>query len=266
MEKMNCDIIQDLIPSYVDGICSEASRNCIEEHIKNCTECGRMVTLCQNNALTGNQAEQKALDGFRKIKEKMKYLFIVNIILTTLVCFCIQTFLLHTNNLILSFSILLAICMCINLATGINGHGQRRPQKADYITCALSIMIDVFIALLLYYTVQKSLTTPDCVLFGLEAQACGPILDWFFLAVFIIQLLFFFYYLLRLDRRKGNTAAFSCLAITGAFLASAYRALLRRLDTPDSFWAVFFQINIIGIIIATLGILISLYLTRKFQK
>ena len=34
MEKMNCDIIKDLIPSYIDGICSGASKNCVEEHIE----------------------------------------------------------------------------------------------------------------------------------------------------------------------------------------------------------------------------------------
>ena len=74
MEKMNCDIIQDLIPSYIDGICSEASKNCVEEHIENCAECREIVALCRHNALTGNQAEQKALEGLSKIKNKMKFL------------------------------------------------------------------------------------------------------------------------------------------------------------------------------------------------
>ena len=64
MEKMNCDIIQDLIPSYIDGICSEASKNCVEEHIANCAECREIVALCKNNALTGNLAEHLVCEPF----------------------------------------------------------------------------------------------------------------------------------------------------------------------------------------------------------
>ena len=35
----NCNVIRDLLPLYADGICSEESRELIEEHIKNCPEC-----------------------------------------------------------------------------------------------------------------------------------------------------------------------------------------------------------------------------------
>lgn len=198
--------------------------------------------------------------------KKMKYLFIANLLLTVLVSFGVRTFLRRTNNLILSFTILFAVCMCVNLVTGINGQGGQRPEKADYIICIFSIIINFFIALLSYYTVQKSLTTPESVLFGVEAEACGPILDWHFSAAFIIQLFFFLYYLLRSDRRKRNAAVLSCPAITGIFLASAYHALFGRLDTLESFWAIFFQINAISIIIATLGILISVLLGRKREN
>ncbi len=268
MEKMNCDIIQDLIPSYVDGICSEASKNCVEEHIENCAECREIVALCKNNALTGSQAEQKVLEGFRKIKGKMKYLSITNMmLLTALVSFGVRTFLRRTNMnnfiFLLSFTVLFAVCMCVNLAININRQEWQRPEKADFITCVLSIIINFFIALLSYYTVQKALITPYSVLFGYEAEACGPILDRFMSTAFLIQLLFFFYHLLRMDKRKGNTAVLSCSAVTGIFLASVYHALFRRLDTPESFWAISFQINVISIIIAMIGILISIFLGRK---
>ena len=266
MEKMNCDIIQDLIPSYIDGICSEASKNCVEEHIENCAECREIVALCKNNALTGSQAEQQALEGLKKIKNKMKYLFVANLALTALVSFGARIFLYRTNDLILSFTILFAACMCVNLVTGINRQGEQRAEKKDYIICALSIMINIFIPLLSYYTVQKSLITPYSVLFGYEAEACGPILDLFLGTAFIIQLLFFFYHLLRSNRHKGNTAVLSCSAVTGIFLASAYHALFGRLDTPESFWAIFFQINMVSIIIAVIGILISVLFGRKRRK
>lgn len=39
MAKIPCEIIRDLLPLYKDDICSEKSRNAIEEHIKECESC-----------------------------------------------------------------------------------------------------------------------------------------------------------------------------------------------------------------------------------
>ena len=39
---MNCDIVKDLIPLYIDGCCSEESEKFVEEHIENCTSCKKV--------------------------------------------------------------------------------------------------------------------------------------------------------------------------------------------------------------------------------
>ena len=39
---MNCDIVKDLIPLYIDGCCSNESKNVVEEHIKNCGDCKKL--------------------------------------------------------------------------------------------------------------------------------------------------------------------------------------------------------------------------------
>ena len=38
-DKNICDIVQDLLPLYVDGVCSEAGRKLVEEHIPACSRC-----------------------------------------------------------------------------------------------------------------------------------------------------------------------------------------------------------------------------------
>lgn len=45
--KITCDVIQDLMPSYVDGILSEDSRELVEEHLKSCKECQKMLEIMQ---------------------------------------------------------------------------------------------------------------------------------------------------------------------------------------------------------------------------
>ena len=42
-EHCECGIIQDLLPLYLDHVCSEESKQLVEQHLKNCPGC-RAVT------------------------------------------------------------------------------------------------------------------------------------------------------------------------------------------------------------------------------
>ena len=43
--KITCDVIQDLMSSYIDGILSEDSRALVEEHMGTCQECRKMLEI-----------------------------------------------------------------------------------------------------------------------------------------------------------------------------------------------------------------------------
>ena len=40
---MNCNVVKDLIPLYIDGCCSEESQKLVDEHIKNCAACKKLL-------------------------------------------------------------------------------------------------------------------------------------------------------------------------------------------------------------------------------
>lgn len=40
---MNCNIIKDLIPLYIDGCCSEESKSIVNEHIQCCNACKKLL-------------------------------------------------------------------------------------------------------------------------------------------------------------------------------------------------------------------------------
>jgi hypothetical protein len=42
MSKFECDLVADLLPIYIDGKASEATKEFIEEHIKTCQDCKAM--------------------------------------------------------------------------------------------------------------------------------------------------------------------------------------------------------------------------------
>ena len=41
--KNKCDIVQDLLPLYVDGCCTQGSRELVEEHLKECLPADRRL-------------------------------------------------------------------------------------------------------------------------------------------------------------------------------------------------------------------------------
>ena len=43
--KYDCEVIRDLLPLYADRACSERSRTMVEEHLQECPDCRRMVSM-----------------------------------------------------------------------------------------------------------------------------------------------------------------------------------------------------------------------------
>ncbi len=74
MAKIPCEIIRDLLPLYQDDICSEKSRNAIEEHIKECESCRTYLKKMEceipieADETGGTDEEWK---GFREFSEKV---------------------------------------------------------------------------------------------------------------------------------------------------------------------------------------------------
>ena len=58
---MNCKIVQDLLPLYHDGVCSEESRAAVEAHLAGCESCRR--TLTDMNAPLPEAEGKRSEDG-----------------------------------------------------------------------------------------------------------------------------------------------------------------------------------------------------------
>ena len=69
MKQINCDVIQDLLPSYSDKVSSTATNKLVEEHLKNCKKCNIALNNMNKEIDTEfieNQEEQ--LDYLKKYR------------------------------------------------------------------------------------------------------------------------------------------------------------------------------------------------------
>ena len=64
---MDCNIVKDLIPLYIDGCCSKESKQLVEEHIQNCSQCKKL--LADMNTPTDMVTVSKPPKVFRKLND-----------------------------------------------------------------------------------------------------------------------------------------------------------------------------------------------------
>lgn len=56
--KIKCSVIQDLLPSYVDNICSEDTKELVREHVAECMQCKEKLEQMKNTEIVAGQASK----------------------------------------------------------------------------------------------------------------------------------------------------------------------------------------------------------------
>lgn len=69
--KITCDVIQDLMPSYIDGILSEDSRALVEEHMGTCQECRKMLEIMKEEQGKEQNQMRSSAATLKKIRKKL---------------------------------------------------------------------------------------------------------------------------------------------------------------------------------------------------
>lgn len=92
--KNECDIVVDLLFGYNDGILSNTSKELVEEHLKKCEKCKKILEEIKQENDEKNQV--KEIDFFKSIKKKINkrniIILVVFIILMIVVLFNIQVY------------------------------------------------------------------------------------------------------------------------------------------------------------------------------
>lgn len=83
--RMNCNIIKDLLPSYIDEVCSEDTIKMVEEHLQHCEECKICLKKMQQQIDYDRKIPEevkKAITPFKKINKKRRIQVMAAIVMT----------------------------------------------------------------------------------------------------------------------------------------------------------------------------------------
>ena len=95
--KYPCNVIRDLLPLYVDEVCSIESRNMIEAHLKECSACKAYMESMSDDAPTEKSLiqidainENRKASSLRNMKKKIQRRQILTAVITVLMIVCVS--------------------------------------------------------------------------------------------------------------------------------------------------------------------------------
>ncbi|MBP3595545.1 MAG: zf-HC2 domain-containing protein [Lachnospiraceae bacterium] len=234
MSKRECDIIKDLLPSYVDEICSEASKEWIEEHLKECEECRKTVSMLRDTEISAKKLEQESLEAGRKVIRKNLRRSVFNLGLCILTAFLM--FLVFELDGVQIPNIALYIVFPIGLLmtwlTFRNQTKLRTWDKWDFVMTIVVILATGYGAAMMKYGFSQ--TVKGEAIFGLALNKFGP----FLYGQMVLAAVFCFgVYVLQIVRtvRQGRSNSLPlCLSLTGIFLMMAYCSYMGDLRDLES--------------------------------
>ena len=73
--NLPCEVVQDLLPSYVDGLASEKTNELVEEHVEECDQCGSILRGMRaelGSPIEMKEEEKQEIDFLKKTREENK--------------------------------------------------------------------------------------------------------------------------------------------------------------------------------------------------
>ena len=269
MAKTNCNIIKDLLPSYMDAICSQESEQLIKEHLEECENCQKLYKNLQSETYIKNISSAKEVDVLKKIKRNVSQ---KNAVLYGIIAFLflLQIYLnlnIHRYSSEVSmyfnyFNYLFPIITSGILFTILPNYAEHKvPAKIKYTILGIEFASMTYIFLLLIYLLD--VFTNGKTFLNMHLDEIGPFLNiqiygliFLFTVAFVITMVLSIY-------KKSVCPALHFMPLGGVSLMFEYQRFLGILSIQPQ------KTNLINPYLAFMGeiiLLIGLYLFINHKK
>lgn len=233
MSNISCNVIRDLLPSYMDKIASDDSVKLVEEHLAQCSECMDFKARLEKPDLHIPN-EEVNLDYMKKIRKLTA--------LKSSVCFLFILitgifFLDYTNDLYLKKKFL--ICAAIMLLSNYFLFFQNsKKNDARNIKVLIPIAVNILLigctVLMMQWSVHNWLNDKNAP-FHIDYAKLGPFLDCQFRLTRVIEIILWLRELMLYIRKARFSIISSSLSIIGFYMSSYYSQMLISMTTLDGF-------------------------------
>lgn len=267
MSRLNCEIIRDLIPSYVDGICSQSSREAVEEHVEECEECRASLETLRRTVIGGSKINQSELEHMKKVKQHfIRKSVLIAGALALMQLLVGDTFyrfdLWYREGLYYVMFPLIALGLYALLSDYYVKPAMNRRRVCLGVVSALGIPYCASLAAMVCRA-----TWTDMGPFGMEISRMGPFIDRQLMGIIIAELLIFACFVADSLKRERALSSLHIVSLLGVFLCMVLRTNLRNMSAPAAFQGEIIQsmtfVVLEGVVIAGLELGINRVFSRK---
>lgn len=263
--KITCNIIQDLLPSYADDICSEDTKALVDEHVAECEQCREKLEQMKNTGIIAEKAANKQIDYLKKVRKTILHKeWVGKFVLTLLVMFTFAGLFARYGGYINCAQVPSAVFTILLLcAAGLAGNYQFLSRKKTAIVeIGVSGVLFISILAINEYVVQTLIKSRVPFSFlGIDLSQIGP----FYTAILKIAALIVVIALAWNTFGKYKNAYATILNITTLSQIAYVNDSLYHMDTPDSYLQAAHELAISQIILAAAGI-VAFTLLQKFKN
>lgn len=236
-EHNNCNIVKDLLPLYLEELCSEDSKNYVEEHLAQCEVCRNSCALLKPDNLTADAAETMEINAFKKLKTfftvQMSISYILFLSVLSISVFILLLTVSVNNFYNLCYALLMPLMM---LATDLAFRHNTVLSATKYgrILLIPQILLLLISAGMKFYVALALYNKPDSMPLGVPLPKTGPILALIFQTVIILSLAILAVCLYQVIQKKIHYGILPNISILCIFLNLTYISMLYKMSTFES--------------------------------
>lgn len=237
MNKMNCDVVKDLTPSYLEEICSEGSRLLVEEHVAECEKCRNYIQMMRQTELVSRKAEQGELDYMKKVRLHFhRQSGTVAGICISFLCFFTGLWVMPALArqdpfwyYYLAYPVLALVSVLLLSKSGKKPQN-REMRGAAGVVGVFGLIYSVAIVRYCAFAVEHERS-----FFGVEPSGMGPVLELHLNLVMIVELLLFAFFAAQSVRCEESFGILPLIFLLGALLSMAFRETLHNMVTLEEY-------------------------------
>lgn len=88
-ERLKCEIIKDLLPSYIEKLTSDVTNEAVEFHLEDCKDCKQLLVDMKKDEVISNEEDQKEINYLKKIKHHTWLIVGIGALITAAIVMCL---------------------------------------------------------------------------------------------------------------------------------------------------------------------------------
>lgn len=262
MSRLECNVIKDLLPSYVDQICSEETRGLVEEHTKECRECRELIKIMKDTEIVSGQTNLQEIDYMKKVKKHFANKNLLTFGILGFVLIGVAMIVVSYGDVSAWVYYIIAPALMLTSYIALPAPvGKPLKSKWKVIMSSVSAVLCIYVIVLIAITEISVLS--NCYLFGIQPDKIGPFIYNQLIAMIMMQMGIFICAILLSVKATESCMALLNMNIIGSSLALVFSSVLRRMDTVESFIRI---LNSSVLLILAEGILMAVLMTLFHKK